>query len=124
LDTSTNQHVTLALATLIGSEPYLSNDLLHVGNGKALSISNIRHTTLHTPYLTFTLSNVLHVPYITKPLLFVQKFCRDNNVYFEFLTFVFYVKDLTTKAVLLSSQSNYGFYVLSESFATSIPKAY
>jgi hypothetical protein len=48
LDTSINQHVTPALVTLIGFEPYLGNDLLYVDNGKALSISNIRHTTLHT----------------------------------------------------------------------------
>jgi hypothetical protein len=76
---------------------------------------------LHFAQHTFTLSNILHVPYITKPLLSVHKFYRDNNVYFEFHTFVFYVKGLTTKAVLLSGQSNNGLYVLPESYATSIP---
>jgi hypothetical protein len=73
---------------------------------------------------TFTLSNVLHIPHITKPLLSIQKFYRDNNVYFEFHASVFYVKDLTTKAVLLSSQRNDGLYVLSESPDTTIPQAY
>ena len=73
---------------------------------------------------TFILSNVLHVPHITKPLLSIQKFCHDNNVYFEFHASVFYVKDLTTKAVLLSGHSNDGLYVLSESSATTIPQAY
>jgi hypothetical protein len=57
-------------------------------------------------------------------LLFVQKIYRDNNVYFEFHASVFYVKDLTTKAVLLSSQSNDGLYALSKSSATTIPQAY
>jgi len=76
---------------------------------------------LHSPTRTFTLSNVLHAPHITKPLLSVQKFYRDNNVCFEFHTYVFYVKDLTTKAVLFSYQSNDGLYILSESFATTIP---
>jgi hypothetical protein len=57
-------------------------------------------------------------------LLFVQKIYRDNNVYFEFHASVFYVKDLTTKAVLLSSQINDGLYVLSKSSATTIPQAY
>jgi len=60
----------------------------------------------------FTLSNVLYVPHITKPLLSVQKFCRDNHVYFEFHASVFYVKDLVTKEVLLSGQSHDGLYVL------------
>jgi hypothetical protein len=57
-------------------------------------------------------------------LLFVQKIYRDNNVYFEFHGSMFYVKDLTTKAVLLSSQINDGLYVLSKSSATTIPQAY
>ena len=37
---------------------------------------------------------------------------------------MFYVKDLTTKKVLLSGQSNDDLYVLSESSARSIPEAY
>jgi len=56
----------------------------------------------------FTLSNVLHVPHITKLLLSVQKFYRDNHVYFKFHTSMFYVKDLVTKEVLLSGQSHDG----------------
>jgi len=91
---------------------------------RVFPIFHIGHATLHSTKHTFTLSNVLHVSHITKPLLSVQKFCRDNNVYFEFHASVFYVKDLTTKAILLSSQSNDGLYVLSESSATAIPKAY
>jgi len=44
---------------------------------------------LHSPKCIFTLANVLHVPHITKSLLYVQKFCRDNHVYFEFHVFMF-----------------------------------
>jgi histone deacetylase 1/2 len=72
----------------------------------------------------FTLSNVLYVPHITKPLLSVQKFFRDNHIYFEFHASMFYVKDLVTKEVLLSGQSHDGLYVLSESSATSVPQAF
>jgi hypothetical protein len=39
-------------------------------------------------------------------------------------TFVFYIKDLITKEVLLSGQSNDGFYVLSESSAISITQGF
>ena len=101
-DTRVNQHVTSDLATLIGFEPYLSNDHLHVGDDKDISMFNIRHTMLHTPKHTFTLSNILHMPHITKPLFYVHKLYRDYSVNFEFHAFVFYIKDLTTKAILLS----------------------
>ena len=123
-DTSPNQHITPDLTNLIGFELYLGNDYLHSCDSKGLSISNIEHTKLHTPKYTFILSNVLHVPYIQKPLLYVQKSCFDNNVYFKFHTFVFYVKDLNTKEVLLSSQSKDGLYTLTRSFVTLIPQAY
>ena len=123
-DTGANQHVTPDLATLTDSAPYLGNDFLHVGDGKALDISHVGHTTLYSPKRLFTLTNVLRVPHITKPLLSVQKFCRDNHVYFEFHDSVFYVKDLVTKEVLLSGRSHDGLYVLSESSATSVPQAF
>ena len=72
----------------------------------------------------FRLSNVLHMPHITKPLLSVQKFFRDNHAYFEFHASMFYVKDLITKEVLLSGQSHDGLYVLSESSTTSVSLAF
>jgi hypothetical protein len=113
-DTGANQHVTPDLATLTVSEPYNDNDNLHVSEGKRLSMSHIGHTKLYTQHRSFTLSNVLYVPAITKPLLSVQKFCLDNNVYFEFHPFLFYVKDLNTNEVLLLGQSKYGLYTLSK----------
>jgi len=82
-ETGANQHVTPNLITLATSEPYLGNNNLHVGDGKGLLISHIDHTKIYTPHNYFTFSNVLHVPTITKCLLFVQKFYLDNNVYFE-----------------------------------------
>ena len=68
LDTDANKHVTPDLATLAAAESYLDNDNLHVGDGKGLSISHIGHTKILTPYCTFTLANVLHVPHISTPL--------------------------------------------------------
>ena len=109
---------------MTGSEPYLGNDHLHVGDGKGLSISYIGHTKIHTPHHTFTFSNVLRVPHIKKPLLLVQNFYLDNNFYLEFHLFVFYVKDLNTKALRFSGQSKDGIYVLTKSSVTSIPQAY
>ena len=123
-DTGANQHGTPDLATLTDSATYLGNDHLHVSDGKGLDISHIGHTTLHSPKRIFTLSNVLHVPYITKSLLSVQKLYRDNHVYFEFYASMFYVKDLITKEFLLSGQSIDGLYVLSVSSVMSVPQAF
>jgi histone deacetylase 1/2 len=123
-DTGANQHVTPDLATLTASEPYLDNDNLHVSDGKSLLISHLGHTKIYTPHRYFTLSNVLHVPTITKPLLFVQKFCLDNNIYFEFHPRVFYVKDLNTHEILLSGQRKDSLYALIKSSVTSVPQAY
>jgi len=123
-DTGANQHITPDLATLTASEPYLGNDNLHVGDGKGLPISHLGHTKIYTPHHSFTLSNVLHVPAITKPLLSVQKFYLYNNVYFEFHPRVFYVKDFNTHEVLLSGQSKDGLYALTKSSVTSVPQAY
>jgi hypothetical protein len=106
------------------AEPYLGNDQLHVGDGKGLVISNTAHNLLHTPKRVFTLSNILHVPHIKKKLLSVQQFCRENYVFFEFHSSVFYVKDLITKEVLLFGRSKDGFYVLSDSSTTSLPQAF
>ena len=88
--------------------------------------NHISHTKLYTPHRSFTLSNVLHVPAIMKPLLSVQNFCLDNNVCFEFHPFLFYVKDLNTIEGLLSGQGKDGLYTLSRfrSFIPSIPQAY
>jgi len=104
----------------MSSKLYLCNDYLHVGDGKDLFISHIDHTKLCTPNKTFTLSNVLHMPHITKPLLFVQKFYLHDHVFFKFYSFIFYVKDLITKAMLQSIHNKDGFYVIFKSSATSI----
>jgi hypothetical protein len=98
-DTGANQHVTPDLASITSSEPYTDSDQLHVGDGKGLVISHIAHSKLYTPKRIFTLSNILHVPHIKKPLLSVQKFCIENNVFFELHSSMFYVKDLITKEV-------------------------
>ena len=111
-------------ATLTTSEPYLGNDNLHVGDGNGFPISHLGHIKIYTPHRSFTLSNVLHVPAIMKPLLSIQKFYLDNNVYFEFHTHVFYVKDFNTYEVLLSGYSKDGLYALTKFSVTSVPQAY
>ena len=50
-------------------------------------------------------------PWITKNLLSVSKFATDNHVFFEFHPTFCFVKDLSTKTVLMHDQLKEGFYV-------------
>jgi hypothetical protein len=54
---------------MMSSKHYLNNDHLYVCDGKGLVISNIAYSHNRSPKYTFTLSNILHVPNIKKPLL-------------------------------------------------------
>ncbi|GJR54038.1 retrovirus-related pol polyprotein from transposon TNT 1-94 [Tanacetum coccineum] len=82
LDTRANSHVTLDLEAMDNSEAYYGDDTLHVGN-------EISHN-----------------------LLSVQKFCHDNDVFFEFYTSYFVVKDESTHITLLTSPSKHGLYTI------------
>jgi len=72
---------------------YAGADSVQVGNDQGLQISKTRTSKISTPSSTFVLNNVLLVPKIHKNLLSVHQFCVDNNVYFEFHSYYFLVKD-------------------------------
>ncbi|MFS7950533.1 putative RNA-directed DNA polymerase [Helianthus anomalus] len=109
-DTGCNGHAAMDHNGLDHSEPYYGKDSLHVGNGESLPILHIGSSKIHSPYKTFTLSNILHVPQLKRNLLSVQKFCQDNNVFFEFHSTFFAVKDTCTRKTLLTGPSNNGLY--------------
>ncbi|KAD3642281.1 hypothetical protein E3N88_31505 [Mikania micrantha] len=109
-DTSSNSHVASDLHSLDQSEPYYGEDFLHVGDGEGLPILHIGSTKIHSPSKTFSVSNILHVPRIKRNLLSVQKFYSDNNVYFEFHSNFFIVKDKVTRTTLLTGPSDNGLY--------------
>lgn len=94
------------------SRTYQGNDNLHVGDGKGFPILHIGSSRIFSPNKTFQLTNILHVPHITKQLLSVQKFCLDNNVFFEFHTLFFVIKDVSTHTTLLTGLSENGLYKL------------
>ncbi|KAJ0500301.1 putative RNA-directed DNA polymerase [Helianthus annuus] len=121
-DTGANHHVTPDLSSIGTSEPYQGYDNLHVGNGKGLPILHIGSTNIYSPSKTFSLTNILHVPQIKHNLLSVQKFCLDNNVFFEFHPFFFCVKDISTRTTLLTGPSKDGLYSLALPKFHSIPK--
>ncbi|GKB96713.1 putative RNA-directed DNA polymerase [Tanacetum coccineum] len=111
-DTGANSHVTLDLEAMDNSEAYYGDDALYVGNGKGLPILHIGSSKVYSPQKTFSLKNILHVPEISHNLLYVQKFCHDNDVFFGFHTSNFVVKDESTHTTLLTGPSKHGLYTI------------
>ncbi|GKB10890.1 gag/pol polyprotein [Tanacetum coccineum] len=70
----------------------------------------------------FSLKNILHVPEISHNLLYVLKFCHDNDVFFEFYTSYFVVKDESTHTTLLTGPSKHGLYTITLPQQKSINK--
>lgn len=61
---------------------------------------------------------MLHVPKIAKNLLSISKFVDDNQVIFEFLSNICFVKDKKTKAILLEGEVKKGLYDFDLHFKT------
>ncbi|KAJ0612890.1 putative RNA-directed DNA polymerase [Helianthus annuus] len=121
-DTGSNSHVAQDTSTFNNQEPYYGEDFLHVGNGKGLPILHIGSTTFHSSSKSFNLSNILHVPQIKQNLLSVQKFCHDNQVFFEFHSTFFAVKDTLTRTTLLTGPSKHGLYSIRLPQIQSVPR--
>ena len=109
-DTGSSHHVTPDLSSFDNFEAYYGEDNLHVGNGKGLPILHIGSSHLSSPNKTFSFKYILHVPDIKQNLLYVQKFCLDNHMYFEFHSTLFVMKDKFTHTILLMSPNNGGLY--------------
>ncbi|KAL4587348.1 hypothetical protein LXL04_000217 [Taraxacum kok-saghyz] len=89
---------------------YQGNDKLQVGNGTNLSTSPIGSCSLHF----ISLSTVLVVPHITKPVHSVSKITTENEVYFEFWRNRCFIKSLQGKILLQGNVKN-GLYHLPHS---------
>ncbi|CAA0835561.1 Unknown protein, partial [Striga hermonthica] len=72
---------------------------LLMGNGESAIISHFGNSLFQAPDQTnvFILKNLLHVPMISRNLLSVSQFARDNKVFFEFHPNVCFVKDQQTQ---------------------------
>ena len=106
-------HVTNDLANLnIGVEYQGANQLV-IGNGAGLPISHIGSSFLtaqNHPSRKLLLKHLFHVPNITKNLLSVSQFARDNHVFFKFHPLTCFVKDRATGETLLQGKLDRGLY--------------
>jgi histone deacetylase 1/2 len=109
-DTSATDHLTNELDKLHVKEPYHGQDHVHTANGAGMHITHVGQSTLPTSSHPLHLNNVLHVPSVTRNLLSVKRFSLDNNVFFEFHPWYFFIKDRSTRAVLLRGGCRGGLY--------------
>lgn len=103
-DSGATHHVTNSADHFLDSISTSDTDQVMLGNGQGMSITSIGNTSFpsaHKPHVTLTLNNLLLVPKITKNLISVSQFARDNRVYFKFHPDFCLVKSQATSEVLL-----------------------
>jgi len=79
-------------------------DQFFIGNGACLSISGAGSSLFVSSFdskVLFRLNHLLHVSSITRNLLSVSQFVKDNSVFFEFCSDKCLVKSHETNKVLL-----------------------
>jgi histone deacetylase 1/2 len=108
-DSGASFHVTADARNIQEQSPFTTTDQIFMGNGQSLSILSNGSSVFTPPNHTqtqLTLNNLLHVPSITKNLISVSQFARDNDVFFEFHPDHCVVKSQATREILL--QGNVG----------------
>jgi hypothetical protein len=123
LDTGATDHITSDLDRLAIRERYHGGEKVHVGNGTGLCISHIGHSSINSVIRPLALRNILHVPDITKHLISVHKFSRDNDVFIEYHPWHFSIKDRQSKKNLLVGTCESGLYPITPSDAASLHHA-
>ncbi|PON50828.1 hypothetical protein PanWU01x14_220650 [Parasponia andersonii] len=71
----------------------------------------------------FTLKHLLHVPTISKNLISVSRFARDNAVFFEFHAGTCFINDQVTRAILMKGHLKNGLYTFTPTSITFNPAA-
>jgi hypothetical protein len=103
-DSNATHHTTPSVGNISTLRPLTSSNSssIVVGNGSSLSITSVSDSVLPRP---FYLNNILLAPDMVQSLLSVRRFTTDNWCSMEFDPFGLSVKDLTTKNVIVRSNS-------------------
>ncbi|KAF7831318.1 Retrovirus-related Pol polyprotein from transposon TNT 1-94 [Senna tora] len=113
-DSGASSHLTNDATNLQEQQAYTGPDTVHTANGNAtgLSISTVGNSEVHTQnHKSLLLKDLYHVPSISKNLISVSKFSKDNNVYFQFFSDHFLVKSQETHDLLLKGRMTKGLYI-------------
>jgi histone deacetylase 1/2 len=123
VDSGATDHLTSQMNKLNARESYQGTDKVHTANGAGMHISHIGQASVPTYTSTqLRLTNILHVPSLTRDLLSVHKLTLDNNVFCEFHPFDLFVKDQDTRDVLLRGRCQRGLYELDP--PSSVPQVF
>ncbi|KAK4415342.1 Retrovirus-related Pol polyprotein from transposon RE1 [Sesamum alatum] len=122
-DTGSTDHITSDLDRLALRDRYHGDEQVQVGNGAGLQILHIGHSSINTATRPLALRNILHVPDISKHLLSVHKFSRDNDVFFEFHPWHFSIKDRKSKTSLLEGRCESRLYPIKASDVAALKHA-
>jgi hypothetical protein len=123
LQTRTMDDNTSDLDRLAMREQYHSGDTVQVGNGTCLQILHTGSCSINTDTHPLSLNNVLYVPNISKHLLSVHKLSRDNNIFFKFHPWYYFIKDRATRKLLLEGKCESDLYPLKLSDVESLRQA-
>ena len=81
-----------------------------MGDGKPISIAHTGFTKLNVASNSLMLRNVLHAPSISRNIISISQFCKDNNVVVQFSSNSFCVKDILSGKILLRGPLKQGIY--------------
>ncbi|XP_019460139.1 PREDICTED: uncharacterized protein LOC109359900 [Lupinus angustifolius] len=117
-DSGATHHITTDSSNLIHSAGLSISDNIFMGNGSSAPITGIGTTEFqspHNPSHVLTLKILLLVPSITKNLVSVSQFAKDNSMYFEFHSHYCCVKSQVDDTLLLEGTLGpKGLYVFTD----------
>ncbi|XP_019459912.1 PREDICTED: uncharacterized protein LOC109359670 [Lupinus angustifolius] len=118
-DSGATNHITSDPTLVHQTTEQFCHEHLYMGNGTKEPISCSGTSTFTSPlhpHLSLSLHNLLLVPTITKNLISVSQFAKDNNCYFEFHRNDCFVKSQGSNTILLkgslTSEGLYAFQIL------------
>ncbi|GMI81878.1 hypothetical protein HRI_001857100 [Hibiscus trionum] len=114
-DSGATSHLTADAGKFLSSTPYRGSGKVCVADGSSIPISGIGNSVINSCLRPLQLNNLLHVLVVSKNLLSVSKFTKDNNVSVEFFPNFCVVKDLITRQVMLRGSQNDGLYKIESS---------
>ncbi|PPD80918.1 hypothetical protein GOBAR_DD22152 [Gossypium barbadense] len=86
LDSGAIHHLTHSATSLGENSSHNGPGMVYVGNGSSLPIICFGQSSLLTKARPFYMKSILYTPSVTKNLLSISKFTRDNQVMFELLS--------------------------------------
>ena len=105
MDTGATSHLASDAGNLTSLSSNCNYNLVFVGNGSSIPVTQTGHKTLPSPNQPLHLNHVLVTLDIIKNLISVRKFTTDNDASIEFDRYGFSVKDSLTKQILLRCDS-------------------